>query len=338
MDFDIDDQDTKVRGLGRGLNALFGDDDADDDNISSGDFSAPEKSDAADISVAEPAPQGGNRGRTLVGIDRIYANPDQPRRVFNADRISELADSIKQFGVLQPILVRAIDGEDGKYAIVAGERRWRAAQIAQLHEVPINILDMDELAAYKVSLIENLQREDLDPVEEASGYKRLIDSYGQSQEDVAKSVGKSRPHVANMLRLLALPMEVQKYLSNGELSMGHARALIPADDPVALAKEVISKGLSVRQTEKMVAEYSGREQKSRGDSSSKVTALAAHKKEKDPDTLALENDMSNALGMRVSIDTNDGRSGKLMIEFKSLDQLDEVLHRLAHFPGSRLSG
>lgn len=335
MDFDIDDQDSKVRGLGRGLNALFGDD-ADDD-ISGGDFSAPEKNDIMAVAV-EPAARGGNKGRTTVGIDRIYANPDQPRRVFNADRINELADSIKQFGVLQPILVRAIDGEEGKYAIVAGERRWRAAQIAQLHEVPVNILDMDELAAYKVSLIENLQREDLDPVEEASGYKRLIDSYGQSQDEVAKSVGKSRPHIANMLRLLALPDEVQKYLSSGELSMGHARALIPADDPVALAKEVISRGLSVRQTEKMVAESNGREQKSRGDSSAKVTSLAAHKKEKDPDTLALENDMSNALGMRVSIDTNDGRSGKLTIEFKSLDQLDEVLHRLAHFPGSRLSG
>jgi len=338
MDFEIDDSDTKTRGLGRGLNALF----ADDDGIADEVIEKIEEN----VKAQE---ETGKKQRFLVGVEQIYPSAYQPRRIFNQDRIEELASSIKEYGILQPLLVRGVPGEEGKYDLIAGERRWRAAQIAQIHEVPVIVLDLDDLAAYKIALIENLQREDLDPIDEAMGYKRLLDDYGQTQESLAKAVGKSRPHVTNMLRLLNLPDAVQAHVSAGDLTMGHARALITAEDPEGLAKEVIAQGLSVRETEKLAADSSGREQKQRpkagktsaarsGASRDGQASIGASRVEKDADTLALENDMSNALGMRVSIDTTDGHSGKLSVEFKSLDQLDEVLHRLAHFPGRRLNG
>ena len=215
-----------------------------------------------------------------------------------------------------------------------GERRWQAAQKAQLHEVPVIIKELDDATAFEIALIENLQREDLDPIDEAQGYQRLIEEYGHTQEQLGKALGKSRSHIANMIRLLALPDIVQDLLAGGDLSMGHARALITAKNPEALAREVVDKGLSVRQTEKLAAEDSGR-------SIVKRKPNVKNPLPKDTDTLALEKDMSNLLGMKVSIDSPDGKSGLLAVEFKSLDQLDNLLQRLSGDPGksgARLTG
>lgn len=325
LDITLDDTtedeagDEGLQGLGRGLNALFDDEETSAviDEIEQRIQSEPDDS----------------RPRHTIGVEQLYPSPFQPRRIFSDDSIAELASSIAQYGVLQPLLVREDPANAGNYEIIAGERRWRAAQKAQLHEVPVILLDISELDAFKIALIENLQREDLDPIDEAMGYQKLLEEYGQTQEDLANAVGKSRPHITNMVRLLNLPSDVQAHLSAGDLTMGHARALITSDNPSTLAKQVISKGLSVRQTEKMAADKKGVEQKTRT-----RTTSAPKAKSKDADTIALENDISNALGMQVEIDSTDGKSGKISIEFKSLDQLDEVLHRLAHFPGSRLTG
>lgn len=311
--------DGKSRGLGRGLNALFDDEE---------EVFAP--------IIEQEASGAAGRSRQMMGIDMVSPGPQQPRRHFDKQALEELALSIREHGILQPLLVR--QGAGG-YEIIAGERRWRAAQIAQLHEVPVIVLNIDDIEALKIALIENLQREDLDPIEEAAGYQRLLETYGQTQEELAKSVGKSRSHIANMIRLLALPEGVQSQVSAGALSMGHARTLITSENPEELAEEIIKGGLSVRQAEKLAAESSGRVQKERSRKDTQAGAkIGPSHKEKDPDTLALENDMSNLLGMRVSIDTGDGMSGQVRIEFKSLDQLDEVLHRLAHYPGSRQTG
>lgn len=325
MDFDMDDTDNTNTdagsdsdsglGLGRGLNALF-----DDEESSAVVAQIEEK-----VQAEEPE----SRTRHSVAIENLYPSRFQPRRIFSEDSINELADSVRQYGVLQPLLVREDPDKPGHFEIIAGERRWRAAQKAQLHELPVIKLELDELEAFKIALIENLQREDLDPIDEALGYQKLLDEYKQTQDELAKAVGKSRPHITNTVRLLSLPDEVQAHISAGDLSMGHARALITADNPRELAREVIAKGLSVRQTEKFAAQAKGVEQKKR---------KPAKTQSKDADTTALENDITNALGMRVSIDSKDGKSGKLAIEFKNLDQLDEILHRLAHHPNSRLTG
>ena len=308
-----------LQGLGRGLNALF------DDEETSAVIEEIEQRIQSEPDDARP--------RHNIGVEQLYPSPFQPRRIFSNESLEELASSIAQYGVLQPLLVREDPDKPDHYEIIAGERRWRAAQKAQLHDVPVIILDINELDAFKIALIENLQREDLDPIDEAMGYQKLLEDYNQTQEELAKAVGKSRPHITNMVRLLNLPSTVQAHLSAGDLTMGHARALITAEDPESLAKQVISKGLSVRQTEKFAAEKKGVEQKTRSKPSVQSKAP-----KKDSDTIALENDISNALGMQVSIDSTDGKSGKISIEFKDLDQLDEVLHRLAHFPGNRLSG
>lgn len=318
LDIDIMDDEKSTSGLGRGLNALF--DDEEGDSLIS-EIEEKIQSEPADI-----------RTRFTVGIEQLYPSRFQPRRIFSDESINELASSIEQYGVLQPLLVREDPENDGQYEIIAGERRWRAAQRAQQHDVPVIILELDELEAFKIALIENLQREDLDPIDEALGYQRLLEEYGQTQESLAKAVGKSRPHITNMVRLLNLPSVVQAHLSAGDLTMGHARALITAEDPESLAKQVIKRGLSVRQTEKFASEQKN------GSKTSRPSKSPSKPIEKDADTIALENDMSNALGMNVSIDSADGKSGTLSIEFKSLDQLDELLHRLAHFPGTRLEG
>ena len=292
--------DPKKRGLGRGLNALFED---EEEGFSQGEGS-----------VAE------GHKRDMVGVDQLEPGPGQPRTVFQDSALSELADSIKQHGVLQPLLVREKEG--GGYHIVAGERRWRAAQKAQLHEVPVIVLDISEVEAFEIALIENLQREDLDPIDEATGYQRLIDEHNYTQEKLAESLGKSRSHIANISRLLQLPEFVQKCLSEGKISIGHARALITAKNAANLVKEVISQNLSVRETEKLVADTQGRPQKT-------TKRSVKSEPKKDVDTLALEQDLSNKIGMRVSIDSHDGKTGKLSISFKSLDQLDELLKKLA---------
>lgn len=289
----------KNRGLGRGLNALFEDDE---------EFTG--------VGEASAAPSGS--GRANVGIELLQQSQIQPRKLFEEESLLELADSIKSHGLLQPILVRKSDG--GQYEIIAGERRWRAAQKAQLHEVPVIILELTDVEALEIALIENLQREDLNPVDEAMGYQRLMNEYSYTQEQLAESMGKSRPHIANMLRLLNLPDVVLAYLERGDLTAGHARALVTAADPEQLARAVVNSGLSVRQTEKLAAEASGKSTKEKKSTS---------RHQKDVDTLALEKDLSDHLGMRVAIDSKDGASGKVSISFKSLDQLDEILKKLS---------
>ncbi|MEZ5815299.1 MAG: ParB/RepB/Spo0J family partition protein [Alphaproteobacteria bacterium] len=299
------------RGLGRGLNALFEDEEAD---FSQGNVDFPAE----------------GRKRDVAGVDQLEPGRGQPRRVFDDGALSELADSIKQHGVLQPLLVR--EKEDGGYHIIAGERRWRAAQKAGLHDLPVIVLDISDAEAFEIALIENLQREDLDPIDEANGYQRLIDEHGYTQEKLAESLGKSRSHIANMMRLLQLPQGVQGHLSAGEITTGHARALITAKNADDLAKEIISQNLSVRETEKLVADTQGRSQKT-------TKRAAKSEPKKDVDTLALEKDLSDKIGMRVSIDSHDGKSGRLSVSFKSLDQLDYLLQRLAadNVPAGRLS-
>ncbi len=301
--------DNKKRGLGRGLNALFEDEEdvypqADKDGHTPG------------------------AARVMAGIDQLEPGAYQPRRQFTAESIDELAESIAIHGVLQPLIVRAKPGFDGMYEIMAGERRWRAAQKAQLHEVPVIVKDIDDEKALEIGLIENLQREDLNPVEEAQGYKQLMEEFGHTQEKAAAVLGKSRSHVANMVRLLNLPIRVVDMMRDGKLSAGHARTLITADNPEALANLIVSKGLSVREAERMAAEKNGR-------------APATKKKakpQKDVDTLALEEEITNALGMDVSIDVKGEGKGTLKVSFATLDQLDEVLHRLSHYPGRQQAG
>ena len=294
--------DPKSRGLGRGLNALFEDDEADYPQV-------------------EMEGQVQGRQRIMLGVDQLEPGKGQPRRVFKEEALKELADSIAQHGVLQPLLVRENADNSGLYEIIAGERRWRASQKAQLHEVPVIVLTITDAEAFEIALIENLQREDLDPIEEAYGYQKLIDDYDYTQEQLAENIGKSRSYIANTTRLLQLPESVQKMVTDGKLSAGHARALITAENPEELAKLVIAQSLSVRDTEKLVAESQGRPQKSPKKKDDEPVP-------KDVDTLALEDELSNAIGMRVSIDSRDGKTGKLSVQFKSLDQLDDLIKRL----------
>lgn len=295
----------KNRGLGRGLNALFED----------------EESQTAVPSAAQMASTEPMGGRRFIGVDQITPGAFQPRTLFNEESLNELAESIKIHGLLQPVIVRVIKGHVGRYELIAGERRWRAAQKVNLHEVPAIIMDLTDEDALEIALVENLQREDLNPVDEAMGYRRLMDQFSHTQEQLAEMLGKSRSHVANMLRLLALPDIVLAHLERGDLSMGHARALVTAKNVEALAKQIVNEGLSVRETEKLAADSTGRVQKSKSSSGAKA--------EKDVDTAALEQDLSNKLGMRVSIDSRDYKTGKISVEFKSLDQLDEVIKRLS---------
>ena len=295
------------RGLGRGLDALFEDEEAT-------------------FAVKEDAPMLMPQGpRRTLGIGQLMPNPDQPRTHFDPKYINELAESIKQHGLLQPILVRPISGSADMYQIVAGERRWRASQKAQLHEVPVTIRDLDDAQVLQIALIENLQRHDLNAIEESRGYQRLIDEFAFAPDDVGQAVGRSRSHVANMIRLLNLPESVQNMVIDGSISAGHARALISAQNPALLAQEVASKGLSVRQTEKLAAENAGRNIQHRGGKSSGPTF-------KDPNILAFEKDLTNVLGLKVTIAMSGDTAGTLSIDFKDLDQLDEVALRLSKIP------
>jgi len=300
----------KSRGLGRGLDALFEDEEAS--------FAA-----TAEESTEQNIP---GAPRKTVGIGQLVPNPDQPRQNFDPKAISDLADSIRQHGLLQPILVRPIPNNPDMYEIVAGERRWRACQKAQLHDVPVVIRDLDDGQVLQIALIENLQRQDLNAIEEAKGYQRLIDDFAFNAEDVGQAVNKSRSHVANLIRLLSLPQSVQTMVVNSELSAGHARALIGAQNPALLAQDVIAKGLSVRQTEKLAAADAGRTIQHRKADPKKDATF------KDPNLLALEKDISAALGLIVKIEMDNDTEGKLNIAFKTLDQLDDVLQRLSHHP------
>ena len=299
----------KDRGLGRGLGALFGDDEED---------VYPTYQEDKNLTDAS---------RKTLGIEKLFPCPDQPRRHFDETALKELSASILEYGLLQPILVRPDHTREGMYEIIAGERRWRASQKAQLHEVPIIIRDIDDAATFQIALVENLQRQDLNSIEEAKGYQRLVEDFGHSNETVAEVLGKSRSHVANMVRLLQLPESVQHFVVEGKLTAGHARALLGSDQPALLAQEVMSKNLSVRQTEKLVAENAGRKIAHR-DTKQNTSGFS----KKDADTLALEKEVSDQIGMNVTIDMVDVHKGKMTINFKNLDQLDDVLQRLAQNP------
>ena len=283
----------KNRGLGRGLDALLSN---DGDNVSS---------------KIEPT--------NVMPLSQLTPGKFQPRKNFNQDSLKELAESIKAQGIIQPILVRMTS--NNKYEIIAGERRWQAAKIEKLDEVPVVVKDISDSTALAMALIENIQRADLNPVEEAAGYRQLMDRFGHTQEKLAEALGKSRSHIANLLRLLNLPTDVQGYLVSGQLSTGHARALITSDHPSELAKKIIAGNLSVRETERLV------KQAAQGTDEGKKakTPGSKHKLEKDADTKALEGDLSAALGMRVSVEHKMGtEAGSITITYKTLDQLDDL--------------
>jgi ParB family transcriptional regulator, chromosome partitioning protein len=259
-----------------------------------------------------------NRQQRRVPIDRIKPNPRNPRYTFSETELDELAASISERGIIQPIVVRTVRGSNDQFEIIAGERRWRAAQRAGTHEVPIVVLDVDDGEALELAIIENVQRTDLNPLEEASGYQALSDEFDYGQDDIARIVGKSRSHVANTLRLMKLPDEVKAYLADGQISAGHARALLGQPDPVALAREIIAQRLNVRQVEAIAQEQAERSGK---------TAKQRRRVVKDADTLILEKRLADALGLAVAIE-HRGKGGELRIRYKSLDQLDEVIRRL----------
>jgi len=288
----------RQRGLGRGLSALMAD---------------------IEQTVGDSGPVNSERrNELLVPIEAIHPNPDQPRRHFDADDLNDLAGSIRSKGIIQPLVVRAHPVKSGEYQIVAGERRWRASQLAQLHELPIVVREFSDLDVLEIAIIENIQRADLNPIEEAIGYRQLMDKFGHTQEQMAEALGKSRPHIANVLRLLALPEDVQALVISGSLSSGHARALITAPNASELARLVVARGLSVRQTEKLVKEP-------KAPSKERLPKIA-----KDADTRALEGDLSAALKMAVSIAHSPGQEGgAITIRYKNLEQLDELCRHLA---------
>jgi ParB family chromosome partitioning protein len=299
---------TQRGNLGRGLAALFGEEDEDLVELDQ------------------------RRSAKDVPIERIHPNANQPRRHFAEAALEELSESIRSNGVLQPILVRDHGERPGEYEIVAGERRWRAAQRAQLHQVPVVVRQIDDGQALELALVENLQREDLMALEEADAYHRLMETFGYTQEALAKDLGKSRSHIANTLRLRALPDAVKALLEVGELRAGHARALLSADEPETLARQIVKKRLSVRQVERLIQQQKLRQgAKARAPKSMPKPGI-----EKDPDTIALERDLSDMLGLKVTIDfQNEG--GALTIRYKTLEQLDDVLRRLNQTPDPALT-
>ncbi len=280
----------KPARLGMGLSALLGD---------------------APVAVASTASPSDHQ--RMLPIEALEPGPFQPRGPMEPEALQELAESIREHGILQPILVRPKPGSSGVWQIIGGERRWRAAQLAKQHEVPVVVRDFDDRTAMAAGLVENLQREDLNPLEEAIGYQRLLDDFGLKQETLGQAVGKSRSHVANTLRLLNLPDKVRALLSSGSLTAGHARALLTADDPVALAEQVVTRGLNVRQTEALAAA-----------SPAKPNAVRAVS---DPETKALEKDLGERLGLGVAI-KRSGKGGKLVLSWRDLDQLEAVLRLL----------
>jgi ParB family chromosome partitioning protein len=291
-----------ARGLGRGLDALLGD--------------------APSAAARVGAPEAAIRRPQSLPIEFLKANPNQPRKVFNEDAIEELAASLKARGMLQPILVRPL-GRDA-YEVVAGERRWRAAQRAALHEVPVVIRELSDAEAAEIALIENIQRVDLSPLEEAAAYERLAEAYGRTQDEIATAVGKSRSHVANMMRLSGLSPRCRAALEAGDISAGHARALLGAKDPDAALKAVLKDGLNVRGLEALVKRMNEApaEEKQREPSKPSVPGR------KDADTRALEADLASALGLDVEIAHTPRGAGAITIRYRSIDQLDDVCKRL----------
>ena len=315
----MSEPEAKKKNLGRGLSALLGDD---------GD---------------ELVPADQDKSQQAVPIDSIEPSRVQPRRIFDKSELDSLSQSVREKGVLQPLLVRRHPDDSTRYELIAGERRWLAAQAAQLHEVPVVIRDMEDSDALEIAIIENIQRQDLTPLEEAEAYQRLIDEFKHTQDALAKVVGKSRSHVANMLRLLSLPDDVKTMVDGGDLSAGHARALVNAPEPFVLAKEIVEKGLNVRDTERLVqgnkepakngaaspdADEAGGKKAVSGGAPSKTEGHDTKGVEKPADTVALENELSNLLGLKVEI-SGKGEGGSLVIRYQTLEQLDDVLQRLS---------
>jgi len=285
---------TKGRGLGRGLQALIVD---------------------TEISAIEPESGPSKDGVSYIDINEIKPNRNQPRKLFDADRLQELADSIQEHGVIQPLIVRSVDNG---YELVAGERRWRAARLAGLKAVPCLLRELTEEENALIAIIENMQREDLNPIEEAEGLNRMIDAFGLTQEQVSKSVGKSRPYITNSLRLLKLPIEIKDMLSQGTLTPGHGRALLAMSDPkvqLIVAQKIVSDGLSVRAVEAMVQKKQG-------------TKTPAHKHaERDANMLQLERDLKEILGTKVKINMA-GKKGRIEIEYYSREELERLIELL----------
>ena len=289
------------RGLGRGLSALM-----------------------ADVHLAGPEQMAVPRKAELhVPVDKLEPNPQQPRMDFRKEDLDSLADSIRQKGVIQPLIVRRKPGRD-TYEIVAGERRWRAAQLAQLHEVPVVVRDLNDTEVLEIAIIENIQRADLNAIEEALGFRQLMTRFGHTQEKLAEALSRSRSHVANLLRLLSLPTEVQDMVRDGALSAGHARALIGSPKAAELAAQIVAKGLSVRETERLVKAQ---------ESAKAPTSKARNVPEKDADTRALEADLAANLKLMVRIDHSaGGESGELTIRYTSLEDLDRLCRILSQLP------
>lgn len=280
---------TSKKGLGRGLSSLMGEDTETDVVLKN------------------------NSSDTKIALSKLKPSSIQPRRLFDKNSINELAESIKAKGLVQPILVRPSKNSPDEFEIIAGERRWRAAQIAQLHELPAVVKNLDDTEALEMAIIENVQRADLSPIEEAAGYKKLMEQYKHTQEALASVVGKSRSHIANILRLLNLPNSVQDMINQGIISPGHARAIMNSAFPEQLAKKIVDENLSVRQAEQLV--------KSKKNKSSKIKLKAA-------DTIDLEQRLSEILGLEVIISDNGKRGGNLKVKYKTLDQLELVTHKL----------
>ena len=276
------------KGLGRGLSSLMGEVNGDQKETT-------------------------NLSETKISISKLRPSPIQPRRIFEKASIAELADSIKSKGLVQPILVRPSETNPGEYEIIAGERRWRAAQVAQLHEIPAVVRNLDDVESLEIAIIENVQRADLSPIEEATGYKKLMENYGHTQEALSEIVGKSRSHVANIIRLLSLPSSIQDMISQGSISAGHARAIMNSAFPEQLADKIISENLSVRQTEALVK--------------SKKPVIKKLKL-KDPDTLDLEKRLTEKLGLDVLINHSQKRGGSIKIKYRSLEQLELITGKL----------
>ncbi len=285
--------------LGRGLAALIG-----------------------DVGEESTTPTEGGRKQRRAPIESLKPNPRNPRKLFTDAELAELASSIKERGIIQPIVVRAVPGERESYEIVAGERRWRAAQRVGLHEVPIAVVEATDAQSLEFAIIENVQRADLNPMEEAAGYVALMEQLHHTQDEVAQIVGKSRPHIANTIRLLKLPEPVRAMVRSGNLSAGHARLLVGHANAKALAEMAVGEGFNVRQLEEWVRI----EPERKAGGSTFVTVQK--KKSKDPDTRALEKKLSDALGLKVTVDHKASGGGTLHIKYKDLDQLDAVLKKL----------
>ena len=268
------------KGLGRGLSSLIGDSEKIED-------------------------------KKNVSISSLVRNKYQPRKKFDEISLEELTNSIRERGIIQPIIVRPSSDEEDKFEIIAGERRWQAAQYAGLHEVPVVVINVDNLKSLEFAIVENVQRKDLNPIEEAEGYKRLIDEFSYDQDKVSKFIGKSRSHISNCLRLLSLPQEIIELIIEEELSQGHAKILVGLDNAILLAKKIISKKLSVRQAESLV-----RMLKSSSNSLSK---------KKDPNIVSLEEELTNKIGMRVFVKNKRNNSGTISLEYKGADQLDRLV-------------